>query len=218
MKSSELYAKETFSPVFLSQLEHGKHAGPLEMWPCGMRMFDQVPEASSVCVCVCSCVRVVRVWECTRVWLCTHSEHMSVDRSRGSLSHCGEATEVWAVWQWHEVTDRLRQILGQWVGCVDSTVCMSVCECTWLCKFLYCTYSTYNVVYCAVRKNEHRGVSPMAVILAPEKGLRCTLLFPHWQTTYWQGLPLLHPNKQREIVRKTRGKTQEERHLLVERG
>ena len=195
MKSSELYAKETFPPVFLSQLECGKHAGPLEMWTLWYE--DVWPSAwSKPCVCVCVCVWLRVLWECIQVWLCTHSEHMSMVRSRGSLSHCGEATEVWAVWQWHEVTDRLRQILGQWVGCVDSTVCMSVCERTWLCKFLYCMYSIQGCLLCS-QKSEHWGVSPMAVILAPEKGLCCSLLFPHWQAMYWQGLPSLHPNKQR---------------------
>ena len=163
------------------------------VWGCLTKCLKQ---AVCVCVCVCVCVWLRVLWECIQVWLCTHSEHMSMVRSRGSLSHCGEATEVWAVWQWHEVTDRLRQILGQWVGCVDSTVCMSVCERTWLCKFLYCMYSIQGCLLCS-QKSEHWGVSPMAVILAPEKGLCCSLLFPHWQAMYWQGLPSLHPNKQR---------------------
>lgn len=53
MKSSELYAKETFSPVFLSQLEHGKMQA---LWKCDPVVLGCLTKCLKQAVCVCVCV------------------------------------------------------------------------------------------------------------------------------------------------------------------
>ena len=185
VKVTKLQLKKTEAshPCFLAQRDVG--------------MFDRVT-AASLCVCVDVCVCVCVFAQCV-----VHSPECIWVGPCNGLNTCRwrsrEGTEAWAVWRWHAVTARLKGTARPVGGNALAVLCICLCVCVFSpSAFLYCTYRRRWVVWvCSQGEWTLRCFSDACLCLASVKGPLRSLLFPHWQNTHWQGLPSLHPNKER---------------------
>lgn len=194
MKVSELTFKENYEHSH-SCFSHSSSVKNIQsLWRCDSVVWGCLTEclkqAGCVCVCACGSMHMCGDLVMVRTHVGGWQQRKPVPLWR---SDWGVSSVTMA--QSDRQTEASMRPVGGMSG--DGTAHLFVCVCEGAWTSILCIQVVEGCLW-AVRKSEHCSVSRMPVFIsAPVKGPLCSLLFPHWQTTHWQGLPSLHPNKER---------------------